>query len=163
MHFLNGFAHADGKFHFKAPWEGRYQEMMPRLPGYLDRTDQASDEHPFRLVTAPARSFLNTSFTETPGSQKREVKPTVKIHPETAAELDLAEGDRVRLGNERGSVVVAAELFDGLQRNVVVVESIFPNSAFEEGLGINTLVSAEAGPPKGGAVFHDTAVWVRKA
>ena len=29
-------------------------------------------------------------------------------------------------------------------------------------LGINTLTSAEPGKPNGGAVFHDTAVWVRK-
>jgi hypothetical protein len=43
------------------------------------------------------------------------------------------------------------------------VESIWPNSAFEEGRGINLLTSAEPGPPAGGAVFHDTAVWVAAA
>ena len=34
------------------------------------------------------------------------------------------------------------------------------NAAFEEGTGINTLTSADPGPPIGGAVFHDTAVWL---
>ena len=53
--------------------------------------------------------------------------------------------------------------FDGLQPDVVIVESIWPNAAFEEGLGINTLVSADPGAPRGGAVFHDTAVWLRPA
>ena len=56
-----------------------------------------------------------------------------------------------------------AEIFDGLQPDVVVVESIWPNGAFEEGLGINGLIGADPGPPLGGAVFHDTAVWVRPA
>ena len=50
-----------------------------------------------------------------------------------------------------------------IEPGVVVVESIWPNSAFEEGIGINALTSADAGPPKGGAVFHDTAIWIRKA
>jgi hypothetical protein len=45
---------------------------------------------------------------------------------------------------------------------VLVVESIWPNAAFEEGIGINALISAEAAPPNGGAVFHDTAVWLCK-
>ena len=53
--------------------------------------------------------------------------------------------------------------FFELQRGVVVIESIWPNAAFEEGIGVNALVSADPGPPLGGAVFHDTAVWMRAA
>ncbi|MCG8595979.1 MAG: molybdopterin oxidoreductase family protein, partial [Kiloniellales bacterium] len=79
------------------------------------------------------------------------------------AKLGLGEGDKVRLGNRLGSVLLHARAFDGLQPGVVVVESIWPNGAFEEGLGVNTLVSADPGPPRGGAVFHDTAVWIEPA
>ena len=165
MNFHDGFGTPDGRFHFRPDWSrvGRDADPMPRMPGFLDNVDGASAEHPFRLVTAPARSFLNTSFTETPGSQAREARPTVMIHPETCARLGIGDGERVRLGNDRGTVVLHAEIFDGLQPDVVVVESIWPNAAFEEGMGINSLVSADAGPPRGGAVFHDTAVWVRPA
>jgi hypothetical protein len=56
---------------------------------------------------------------------------------------------------------VHAAIREGQQPGVVVVESIWPNEAFVEGLGINVLISAEAAPPNGGAVFHDTAVWLR--
>jgi hypothetical protein len=59
--------------------------------------------------------------------------------------------------------VVHARAFDGVQRGVVVVESVWPNSAFDEGAGINVLTSADPGSPGGGAVFHDTAVWIRRA
>jgi hypothetical protein len=55
-----------------------------------------------------------------------------------------------------------AEVREGQQPGVLVVESIWPNAAFEDGVGINALISAEAAPPNGGAVFHDTAVWLRK-
>ncbi len=165
MHFLDGFGHADKRFHFKPNWAevGPDAAPMPRLPGHAPIIDAADGDHPFRLVAAPARTFLNTSFTETPGSRKREARPTVLIHPEACTRLSLKEGDRARLGNRLGSVVLHVRPFDGLQSDVVVVESIWPNADFEEGLGINTLVSADAGPPNGGAVFHDTAIWIRPA
>ena len=66
----------------------------------------------------------------------------------------------MRLGNRRGSLVVHAQPFDGLQRAVVVVEGVWPNRAFVEGVGINLLVGAEPGPPFGGGAFHDTAIWI---
>lgn len=69
----------------------------------------------------------------------------------------------MRLGNARASIVVHARPFDGLQPGVVVVEGIWPNAAFEEGLGVNALVGADPGPPKGGGTFHDTAIWIRPA
>ena len=60
-------------------------------------------------------------------------------------------------------MVLNVSIFPGVQTNVVVVESVWPNYAFEEGIGINALVSAEPGAPNGGAVFHDTAVWIKPA
>jgi anaerobic selenocysteine-containing dehydrogenase len=165
MHYLDGFAHEDGRFHFKADWAGlgRNHARMDGLPGHLANIDEANEEHPFRMVTAPARNYLNTSFTETPTSQSREQRPTAMIHPDDMASLGIATGDRVRIGNRRADLLVHAKAFDGLQRGVLVVESVWPNRAFEEGIGINALVSAEPGVPNGGAVYHDTAVWLRPA
>ena len=113
------------------------------------------------MVTAPARRYLNTSFTAMPSSIAKEERPRALIHPDICKELGIAEGERVRLGNEQGSVVVHARPFEGLQKDVVVVEGIWPNHAFEEGIGINALTSADRGSPAGGAVFHDTAIWLR--
>ena len=85
------------------------------------------------------------------------------VHPDDCTSLGLADGMRTRIGNDRGSVVVKCEVFDGVQPGVVIVESVWPNHKFEEGSGINTLVGAEPGWPNGGAAFHDTAVWLRPA
>jgi len=162
-HHLNGFPTPSGKFQFKPDWsrQGPDHARMPKLPDHFAITDESDERHPFRLVAAPARNYLNTSFTETPTSRRKEERPTVLVHPADGARLGIASGARVRLGNERGSVVVHAELREGQQPGVLVVESIWPNAAFEEGIGINALISAEAAPPGGGAVFHDTAVWLR--
>ncbi len=142
---------------------GRAHETMPKLPDHFAVIDEACEERPFRLVTAPARQYLNSSFTETPTSKKREGRPTVMVHPDDLAALVIDDGGRTRVGNARADIVVHAKAFDGLQRGVVVIESVWPNAAFEEGLGVNALTSAEAGAPLGGAVFHDTAVWLRPA
>ncbi len=163
-HFLDGFATADRRFHFAADWSrvGRDHADMPRLPDHFAAIDAADASRPFRLVTGPSRAFLNSSFTETPGSRRQAGQPTARIAAPDCARLGIAAGDRVRLGNDRGSLVLPAEPFDGLPTGVVMVESVWPNDAFEEGIGINLLTSADPGPPLGGAVFHDTAVWVRK-
>jgi anaerobic selenocysteine-containing dehydrogenase len=164
-HFLDGFGHADKKFHFRADWRalGPEHAQLPPFPDHVAVIDEGDPERPFRLVAAPSRSFLNTSFNNTPSSVAREGRPTALVHPEVLEGLSLGDGDRVRIGNQRGSVVVHARGFDGLQRRVVIVEGLWPNHAFEEGIGINLLTSADPGLPRGGAVFHDTSVWLGPA
>jgi anaerobic selenocysteine-containing dehydrogenase len=125
--------------------------------------DRATPERPFRLVAAPARTFLNSTFSETPSSLVRERRPTALLHPDDCKALGVADGDLVALANTRGEVVVHAKAQGGQQRGVVVVEGIWPNARFDRGIGINALTSADPGWPKGGAVFHDTAVSVRRA
>ena len=170
-HYLDGFAHADKKFHFKADWAnppwgtaglGPWMDM-PGLPDHWTIIEEADAEHPFRLATSPSRSYLNTSFNETPGSQAREGVPTVMIHPEDAAALSIADGDAVTLGNRRGETTLTAKVFDGLRRGVLIAESIHPNKSHIGGRGINVLTGAETVAPVGGAAFHDNKVWIRKA
>ena len=168
-HFLDGFGHADRRFHFDPDWSSlgpaRFGPALapPALPDYWPVIEEASTEYPFRLVTAPARHFLNSSFTEAPTSLRREQRPTVMVHPADAASLGVGEGDLVVLSNPRGVVRLHATLFDGLQRGVVIVESIWPNAAFAGGIGINALTGADPGAPVGGAAFHDNRVHLGRA
>lgn len=164
-HFLDGFPTADKRFHFKGDWQrsgGRWREM-PILPDHFDVIDAATADRPFRLVAAPARTFLNSTFTETPSSQQRERRPTALLHPDDCEALGVADGDLVALANARGQVLAHVKAKSGQQRGVVVVEGIWPNRRFDGGIGINALTSADPGWPHGGAVFHDTAVSVRRA
>ena len=85
------------------------------------------------------------------------------VHPDDVAALGAEAGERVRVGNERGSLVIRIEPFEGVQRGVVIIESIWPNDAFEEGRGVNVLTGADAVAPIGGAAFHDNRVWIRRA
>ena len=93
-HFLNGFATPDKRFHFAPDWRRVGANIAPMLtyPDHVDNIDKADEEKPFRLVAAPARNFLNSSFNETPTSIKREGRPKVQMHPDDIAELGLTDG-----------------------------------------------------------------------
>ena len=171
-HYLNGFAYPDGKFRFKPDWpkvpfqrwhRNTITTPMPQLPDHWQVIEEADTEHPFRLATSPARGFLNSSFTETPTSLAAQGRPEVMIHPQDAAACGVSGGDQVVLGNRRGEVRLQAKLFEGVRRGVLVAESLWPNSAYADGRGINSLTGADSIAPFGGAAFHDNKVWLHKA
>ncbi|MEX2482013.1 MAG: molybdopterin-dependent oxidoreductase [Gammaproteobacteria bacterium] len=170
-HFLDGFGHADGRWHFSPDWSAlapagvvpdQTLSNMPALPDHWDAIEIANATLPFRLVTAPARHFLNSTFTETPTSVRRERRPTVLLHPGDAASLGIETGDAIEIANERGAVVVQAEIFDGLRQGVIIAESVWPNAAHRGGSGINVLTGADPAAPAGGAAFHDNRVRMRR-
>jgi anaerobic selenocysteine-containing dehydrogenase len=171
-HFLDGFGHADGRFRFKPDWRSVRNAglgpmgpwtQLPSLPDHWNGIEEATEKFPFRLATSPARHFLNSSFNETPTSVAKEGRPEVMMHPEDAAAAGIAAGEWVKLKNERGEVLIRARLFAGVRRGVLIAEGVWPNSAFPDGKGINTLTGADAVAPFGGAAFHDNRVWMRPA
>jgi len=171
-HYLDGFAYPDGKFRFRPDWthipSGNNGLMgpwaaLPAFPDYWPVTEEATDEHPFRLATSPARNFLNSTFNETPTSRAKEGRPEVMIHPADAAPLAIADGDWVVLRNRRGEVFLRARLFEGVRRGVLIAEGLWPNAAHPHGRGINTLTGADQVAPYGGAAFHDNRVALAKA
>jgi anaerobic selenocysteine-containing dehydrogenase len=172
-HNLGGFGHPDGKFRFKARWQSvRYRagvgpfgpvEELPAFPDHCETIEEANAEYPFRLATSPARTFLNSTFNETPSSLKREGRPTVFVHPHDLAALGIQDGQKVKLGSARGVVTLHAKAHEGQRRGVLIAESIWPNDAFEDGQGINTLTGCDQPAPNGGGAFHDNRVWIKAA
>jgi anaerobic selenocysteine-containing dehydrogenase len=169
-HYLNGFGHRDGKFHFRADWaktpyanNGLKQgwKEMPALPDHWAVNEVSDFEHPFKLTTSPARSFLNSSFNGTPSSRAREGRPTALVHPDDAARLGVVDGGVLRLGNGRGAVRLHAKISRSVRAGVIVSEGLWENRDFLDGRGINTLTSAESVAPFGGAAFHDIRVWAK--
>ncbi|WP_439272590.1 molybdopterin oxidoreductase family protein [Pseudochrobactrum sp. HB0163] len=183
-HYLDGFDWEDGKFRFRVDWKKQTSpdrppetmglqgpfDTMPEFPDHWAVNEAADPQHPFKLTTSPAHNFLNSTFTETPTSRTKEMRPQLLIRDDDAAELGLEDGARVQIGNERGALILhvkiqhAGDASGGskkLRRGVVVSEGLFPNSAFEGGEGINILTGADAAAPHGGTAFHDIKIWIR--
>ncbi|MGV3552389.1 molybdopterin-containing oxidoreductase family protein [Rhizobium sp.] len=175
-HYLNGFAHPDGKFRFRPDWRGQKAptrppesmglmgpvDTLPAYPDYWRSVEETDADHPYRLATPPARNYLNSSFAETKTSRDKEGRPELMIAPEDAEREGIASGDIVTIGNIRGAVRLHAKVTDITKAGVVVAEGLWPNTAHLDGEGINTLTSAEAAAPYGGVGLHDNHVWLRK-
>ncbi len=169
-HYVDGFAWPDKKFRFKpewpkvpfrSPWHAGPVADMPTLPDHWGVIEEADADHPFRLATSPSRNFLNSSFNETPTSRTLQGRPEVLIHPDDARAIGIKDGDEVTLGNRRGEVRLHARVFPGVRRGVLISEGVWPNDAFVDGRGINTITGADSIAPYGGAAFHDNRVWLR--
>ena len=170
-HYRDGFRWPDKRFKLEADWgnvpavrppsslglQGPVDDM-PGFPDHWDVTEPTSEAYPFRLATSPARAFLNSTFTETPGSRKKEGRPTVRVSPADADALGIENGDAVVLSNERGEVALHASIGLDQPCGTLIAEGLFPNRAHLNGCGINTLTGADPVAPHGGAAFHDVAV-----
>ncbi|WP_183606418.1 MULTISPECIES: molybdopterin oxidoreductase family protein [Rhizobium] len=175
-HFLNGFAHPDGKFHFRPDWINQPapnkppaaigvlgpHAALPAFPDQVDVIEVADPEHPFRLATSPARNFLNSSFSETKTSRQKEGRPEVMINPADADAAGIAHGDLVRIGNSRGDLRLHARITTEVKSGVLIAEGLWPNKAHVDGEGINVLTGADPVAPYGGAAVHDNKVWLRR-
>jgi anaerobic selenocysteine-containing dehydrogenase len=170
-HYLKGFAYPGGKFRFKPDWpnvpfrsnvHSGPIAAMPKLPDHWTIIEEADPQHPFRLATSPSRGFLNSTFNETNSSRvQNRGRPDVMIHPEDASAAGIADGAEVVIGNARGEVRLHARVYEGVRRGVLIAESIWPNHAYPDGRGINTVTGADSIAPYGGAAFHDNKVWIR--
>ena len=109
--------------------------------------------HSQRLDNLPQRREARVA-----ARRQRPVK-TLPLNPRLLSNLR----DPPRLGNRRGVVTLHAKAFAGLRRGVLIAESIWPNEAFEDGHGINTLTGADQPAPAGGSPFHDNRVWLMAA
>ena len=174
-HYIDGFSWPDGKFRFSPDWQALVTpnrpsdgllgpwRYIPELPDFWDIVEGVNDDYPFRLVTAPARGFLNSTFAETEGSREREGRPGLLIHEDDAARIGFSDGDLVRLGNERGEMLIHLKVSDQAKPGTVIAEGIWPNKAHVGGRGINCLTGADAVAPFGGAAFHDNRVAIAPA
>ncbi len=168
-HFRKRFGHPDGKFHFRPDWAGRSTAFAqqshlpyPTFADHYDVIEQSCAQYPFRLVTAPAKSYLNSSFTHAEGSKKKAGRPELQIGQVEAEQLGISDGEIVRITSRQGSIRVHARIVIGAANNVVVIESLYPDRSFLDGQGVNFLTSTQGGAAVGGAVFHDTAISVTK-
>jgi len=108
-----------------------------------ERPPESSPEFPFVLSAGERRSFTANTIFRNPEWRKKDAQGSLRISPEDAQRLRLAEGGRARLTTKRASVEVTVEISDRMQPGHVSL----PN-----GLGLDypgpdgTRVSAGAAP-----------------
>ena len=158
------FATPSGKIEFKS--ERAIQLGLTALPSHRrlqEGPETSSLELPFTLISPPNHFFLNSTFADIPALTTKAGVPTVEIHPEDAARLGIAQGERVRVTNSRGQVYLRAVVDNSVLPGVLVAPGVWWLESYDEGLGINALTSARIGDIGQGAVFFSNLAKVSKA
>ncbi len=159
---------AEGRFPTPSDKCEFYSESMARdgydpLPTWTPPAGAAGSGGTLWCISSPAHSFLNTTFVNVERLRRREGEPTIHIHPEDARARGIVHGQRVRVWNEQGDVILRAVVTEEIAPGVVWAPSIWWNKLSPEGRNINQVTSQKEADMGGGARFYDVRVWVEPA
>lgn len=138
---------------------GRCELFADPAPAYAP---EPAPGPPLVMVSAKTGlRFLNSSYTHLPRHARGEGEPVVEIDPADAAPRGIADGDRVRVHNERGELLLTARVRDGVRPGVVAVAHGWWRSL--NGGSANDLTSDGLADRGGGGDFFGTRVEVTRA
>jgi anaerobic selenocysteine-containing dehydrogenase len=163
--FASGyFPTPSGKCELYSPREqAAGRDPLPHyIPPHEDPQTQPelAAKYPLQLITPPTPSFLNSTFVNVDTLRTRAGEPRVEMHPADAAARHIADGQTVRVRNDRGSLLAKAVVGDTVQPGVVVSFGIWWNKYTEQGVNVNTVTSTKLTDQGGGATFYDNLVEV---
>jgi anaerobic selenocysteine-containing dehydrogenase len=134
------------------------------VPGYTPPAEAAEPgEDRLALIAAASHWFLNSIFANGALHRERAGEPTVALHPDDAAARGLVAGERVRVGNERGSFEALLAVGDATRRGVAATTKGHWPKLLAGGANVNSATEERDADLGAGAVYHDCSVWVRPA
>ena len=90
-------------------------ELFEELDSHASEVPSTSPEFPFVLSAGERRSFTANTIIRNPAWRKKDRSGALRMNPEDAQRLGVAEGGRVRLSTRRGSTEISVELSDRMQ------------------------------------------------
>jgi anaerobic dimethyl sulfoxide reductase subunit A len=136
---------------------------MPPIPMYLPTWEGADDplvkKYPLQLITTHFKRRAHTQYETLPWL--KELQPQrIQIHPLDARPRNIADGDLVRVFNERGKLLIPAKITERIMPGVVDIPQgawFDPDSdGIDRGGCANVLTSNKVSP--GGSVPYNTAL-----
>ena len=118
--------------------------------------------YPLAMISPPARNFLNSSFVNVTSLRATEGEPHLDIHPEDGAARGIADGEMVRIFNDRGSFVARARVTPKARVGLVVGLSVWWKKLASDGKNVNEVTSQRLTDMGRAPTFYDTLVQVEK-
>jgi len=106
--------HADRRIHLDVP------EMLDALAALRDEPEPASDL-PFVLIAGERRAYNANTIYRDPKWRRNDGEGALAMHPDDAASLGLADGDRAVCRSARGAIEVTVRRSDALRPGVVTL------------------------------------------
>ncbi|TDV09784.1 molybdopterin-containing oxidoreductase family protein [Paraburkholderia caballeronis] len=162
-----GFPTTTGKCEFYS--DALAKSGLDPLPDYLppyesaDHAPELAARYPLAMISPPARNFLNTTFVNVESLRATEGEPHLDLHPSDAADRGVADGDEVRVFNDRGSLRARARVTERAREGLVVGLSIWWKKLAPDGRNANQVTSQALTDLGGSATFYDCLVEVERA
>ncbi|MCD6665771.1 MAG: molybdopterin oxidoreductase family protein [Hydrogenophaga sp.] len=155
-----GFPTASGKCEFFS--ERLARQGMDGLPDHLPNHEPAGSDprHPLAMISPPARNFLNSSFVNVKSLRDIEGEPLLEIHAHDAQPRGIADGQLVRVFNDRGEYRCKARISERARPGVVNGLGIWWRKLGPSGTNVNEVTSQRLTDLGNGPVFYDCLVEV---
>ena len=156
------FRTPSGKLEFYS--ETLAKQGLPPMPDWQPDPNEEAEaaRWPLRLLTAPGYFQSHTAYSGVAFLRKREGAPCCVLHPDDARARGLADGQQVRLFNERGAVGLMLRVSDEVQPGVALVPGQRPDAEAVAGT-VNMLCSDRYTDMGEGATYQstflDVAAW----
>jgi anaerobic selenocysteine-containing dehydrogenase len=159
-----GFPTPSGRCEFRS--QALADAGLDPMPGYVPPHESADSplaaRFPLAMISPPARNFLNSTFVNVRSLRDTEGEPTLQIHPGDAAARGIADGDRVRVFNDRGEFALVARVTDRARPGVVVALSIWWKKLAADGRNANEVTGQSLTDIGRGPTFYDCRVEVAR-
>ena len=160
--FANGFPTKSGKCEIYSAALAKLG--LDPLPGYVPPYEVSdaslAARFPLAMISPPARNYLNSTFVNVQSLRDAEGEPQLEIHPRDAQPRGINDGARVRVFNDRGSLLLKARVTDRARRGVVVALSVWWKKLARDGKNANELTSQVLTDIGGAPTFYDCRVQV---
>ncbi|WP_194775280.1 molybdopterin-containing oxidoreductase family protein [Pararhodonellum marinum] len=137
-HVEGNFKTSSGKCHFYDP------NLEQALPEYIpfQYSDEEIKQYPLHLLTIKTpKNFLNSSHANVNHILEKEGKFYLEVHPKDAAMRQIADGDELKVFNQRGRVFITARISNKVQQGVVCMPQGFWPSLSKGGSSANALTN----------------------
>jgi anaerobic selenocysteine-containing dehydrogenase len=161
-----GFLTPSGKCEFYSA--AMAADGLDPLPAYIPPYESAASNpelaarYPLAMISPPARNFLNSSFVNVKSLRSAEGEPHLDIHPADSTARGIADGDMVRIYNDRGSFVAKARVTDKARSGLVVGLSVWWKKLATDGKNANEVTSQQLSDMGRAPTFYDTLVQVER-
>jgi anaerobic selenocysteine-containing dehydrogenase len=164
--FADGAPTRSGKIELYS--ERLAERGLPPLPTWMPLAEgpanaELAARYPLQCIVPPNRFFLNSSFSQSSVLRRRQQRPRIMMAADDALRRGLADGDRARVFNDRGSAEFTVQITDATQPGVVVIEGIWWHRFHPGGRGVNVLTSDREADMGGGPALHSNLVEVGPA
>ncbi len=130
---------------------------LPPMPDWAPdpEEERQASRWPLRLLTAPGYFQSHTAYSGVSFLRQREGPPCCILHPDDAAARGLADGRRVRLYNDRGSIGLVLRVSDEVRPGIVLVPGQRPDGETLSGT-VNMLCADRYTDIGEGATYQST-------